>query len=37
MSPLWVQLLGYFAGGLVSGAIFLVLAYRAEKRAGRDG
>jgi hypothetical protein len=34
--PLWLEVLGYFAGGLLSGAIFLALAYRAEKRAGPE-
>jgi hypothetical protein len=35
MSPLWLQILGFFAGGALAGAVFLVLAYRAERRAGR--
>jgi hypothetical protein len=37
MSPLWIQVLGWVGGGLLAGIIFLVLAYRAERRADRDG
>jgi hypothetical protein len=35
--PLWAQVLGFLGGGLVSGAIFLALAWRAERRNRPDG
>jgi hypothetical protein len=34
--PFWAQVVGFVAGGLLSGAIFVALAYRAEKRADKD-
>lgn len=34
--PFWAQLVGFFGGGILAGATFLVLAYRAEKRSGKD-
>jgi hypothetical protein len=33
--PWWADLLGFIAGGLGSGALFVILAYRAEKREER--
>jgi hypothetical protein len=33
---MWAQILGFLGGGLLAGVAFIVLAYRAERRAGRD-
>jgi len=35
--PFWAQCLGFFGGGLLAGIVFIVLAYRAEKKSEDKG